>query len=103
MDILFSIGGKYFTGEPITYSAVKDNIFEQPKNITIKLHHRVGKFVKLRLHFADAWIMISEISFDSGKCYLYFIENEYRIINLLKIVNTVRNLKLYGKISKLFL
>lgn len=67
VDILFSIGGKYYTGEPITYTYMEDKIFETSRNITIKLHHRVGKYVKLRLHFSDRWIMISEVTFDSGE------------------------------------
>lgn len=46
---------------------MEDKIFESSRNITIKLHHRVGKYVKLRLHFSDRWIMISEVTFDSGK------------------------------------
>ncbi|KYM82259.1 Discoidin domain-containing receptor 2, partial [Atta colombica] len=65
IDILFSIGGKYYTGEPITYTYMEDKIFETSRNVTIKLHHRVGKFVKLRLHFSDRWIMVSEVTFDS--------------------------------------
>lgn len=67
VDILFSIGGRYYTGEPITYTYMEDKIFETSRNITIKLHHRVGKFVKLRLHFSDRWIMVSEVTFDSGE------------------------------------
>jgi len=67
IDILFSIGGKYYTGEPITYTYMEDKIFETSRNVTIKLHHRVGKFVKLRLHFSDRWIMVSEVTFDSGE------------------------------------
>ncbi|KYN09951.1 Discoidin domain-containing receptor 2, partial [Trachymyrmex cornetzi] len=66
IDILFSIGGKYYTGEPITYTYMEDKIFETSRNVTIKLHHRVGKFVKLRLHFSDRWIMVSEVTFDSA-------------------------------------
>ncbi|XP_018311590.1 discoidin domain-containing receptor 2 [Mycetomoellerius zeteki] len=67
IDIFFSIGGKYYTGEPITYTYMEDKIFETSRNVTIKLHHRVGKFVKLRLHFSDRWIMVSEVTFDSGE------------------------------------
>ncbi|KAL0115805.1 hypothetical protein PUN28_010981 [Cardiocondyla obscurior] len=63
--IMFSIGGRYYTGDPILYSYMEDKIFEQPRNITIKLHHRIGKFVKLRFNFALRWIMISEVTFDS--------------------------------------
>lgn len=64
---MFSIGGRYYTGDPIVYSYMEDKIFEQPRNITIKLHHRIGKFVKLRFSFASRWIMISEVTFDSGE------------------------------------
>nr|CAI5831270.1 unnamed protein product [Callosobruchus analis] len=63
--IMFSIGGKRFKGEPITYEYIEDRIFENARNVSIKLHHRVGKYVKLVLFFAAKWIMISEVSFDS--------------------------------------
>ncbi|TGZ50938.1 Uncharacterized protein DBV15_11023, partial [Temnothorax longispinosus] len=66
VSVMFSIGGKYYTGDPIVYSYMEDKIFEQPRNITIKLHHRIGKFVKLRFSFASRWIMISEVTFDSA-------------------------------------
>lgn len=65
-SIMFSVGGKYYTGDPIVYSYMEDRIFEHSRNISIKLHHRIGKFVKLRFGFASRWIMISEITFDSG-------------------------------------
>lgn len=64
---MFSVGGKYYPGEPIVYETVEDRIFESPRNVTIKLHHRIGKFVKLRFDFKSRWIMISEVTFDSGE------------------------------------
>ncbi|XP_066592179.1 discoidin domain-containing receptor 2-like isoform X2 [Prorops nasuta] len=76
IDILFSIGGKYFNGEPITYTYMEDRVFETSRNITIKLHHRVGKFVKLRLHFSARWIMISEVTFDSDMAHGNFTQEE---------------------------
>ncbi|XP_015429425.1 PREDICTED: discoidin domain-containing receptor 2-like [Dufourea novaeangliae] len=76
VDILFSIGGKYYTGEPITYTYMEDKIFESSRNITIKLHHRVGKYLKLRLHFSDRWIMISEVTFDSDVAHGNFTPEE---------------------------
>ncbi|XP_017890630.1 discoidin domain-containing receptor 2-like [Ceratina calcarata] len=76
VDILFSIGGKFYTGEPITYTYMEDKIFESSRNITIKLHHRVGKYVKLRLHFSDKWIMISEVTFDSDVAHGNFTPEE---------------------------
>ena len=69
VNVLFSIGGKYYTGDPIVYDTPEDKIFEDSRNITIKLHHRIGRFVKLRFGFAARWIMISEITFDSGECW----------------------------------
>lgn len=63
--VFFSIGGKIYKGEPITYDYIEDRIFENPRNVSIKLHHRVGRFVKLQLHFASRWILTSEISFES--------------------------------------
>lgn len=64
---MFSVGGRYFVGEPISYTYIEDRIFENSRNISIKLHHRIGRFVKLQLHFAAKWIMISEVTFDSGR------------------------------------
>ena len=86
MDILFSIGGKYYPGEPITYTYMEDNIFETPHNISVKLHHRVGKFVKLRLHFAARWIMISEVNFDSGELFKNIIKAMGQTGHVTKII-----------------
>ncbi|CAG9857262.1 unnamed protein product [Phyllotreta striolata] len=64
--VFFSIGGKYFDrGEPITYEYIEDRIFENARNVSVKLHHKVGRFVKLQLHFAAKWMLVSEITFDS--------------------------------------
>ncbi|RZF32590.1 hypothetical protein LSTR_LSTR011037 [Laodelphax striatellus] len=65
VQIMFSIGGKIFLDTPITYTYMEDRIFEYARNVSIKLHHRIGRFVKLRLHFSANWIMISEVIFDS--------------------------------------
>ncbi|XP_073975567.1 discoidin domain-containing receptor 2-like isoform X2 [Rhodnius prolixus] len=65
VDIMFSVGGVYYYGGPITYTYMEDRIFEHSRNVSIKLHRRVGKYVKLQLHFAARWIMISEVIFDS--------------------------------------
>ncbi|XP_050524252.1 discoidin domain-containing receptor tyrosine kinase B-like [Daktulosphaira vitifoliae] len=64
-SIMFSVGGKIYSSEPLTYTYMEDRIFETSRNVSIKLHRRVGKFVKLKLTFAAKWIMISEITFDS--------------------------------------
>ena len=76
LNVLFSIGGKYYTGDPIVYDTPEDRVFEYSRNITIKLHQRIGKYVKLRFGFAARWIIIGEITFDSGEfyfCFFFFI------------------------------
>ena len=68
MQVHFSIGGQIYPGEPIVFRPQEDRIFENSRNISLKLHHRVGRFVKLRLHFPPPparWILISEVSFRS--------------------------------------
>ncbi|CAB3226095.1 unnamed protein product [Arctia plantaginis] len=63
--ISFSIGGRHFQDEPIRYTYVEDNIFESSRNVSIKLHHRIGKWVRIELGFSARWILVSEIIFDS--------------------------------------
>ena len=65
--VFFSIGGRHYSGEPVHFSYVPDLMIERARNVTVKLHSRIGKYVKLQLWFAAKWIMLSEISFDSGR------------------------------------
>lgn len=44
-----------------------DTVMEHARDVTIKLHHRVGKYVQVHLYFALRWIMLSEVTFESGK------------------------------------
>lgn len=67
--ISFSIGGRHFQDEPIRYTYVEDSIFESSRNVSIKLHHRIGKWVRIELRFAASWILISEVVFDSGELF----------------------------------
>lgn len=81
--VRFSTGGKRFKGEPITFDYIEDRIFESPRNITIKLHHRIGKFVNLQLFFAARWMLLSEITFDSDVVKGNFSEEEDDLQDLL--------------------
>ncbi|XP_065160829.1 discoidin domain-containing receptor tyrosine kinase B isoform X2 [Atheta coriaria] len=63
--IFISIGGNVYNGEPVHFSYMPDLVLEHARNVTIKLHNRIGKFIKLQLYFASRWILLSEISFDS--------------------------------------
>ncbi|XP_070506947.1 discoidin domain-containing receptor 2 isoform X2 [Chironomus tepperi] len=61
----FSIGGQYYNGEPVQYSYMPDQVMEHARDVTIKLHHRIGRYVQLQLYFASRWILLSEVSFIS--------------------------------------
>lgn len=65
--ISFSVGGQHFQEDAIRYAPDADHIFESSRNVSIKLHHRIGKWVRIELHFAARWILISEVVFDSGE------------------------------------
>ncbi|XP_055636349.1 discoidin domain-containing receptor 2 isoform X1 [Toxorhynchites rutilus septentrionalis] len=63
--VFFSIGGQHFSGEPVHFSYMPDTIMENARDVTIKLHHRLGRYIQIHLYFALRWIMLSEISFIS--------------------------------------
>lgn len=71
--VLFSAGGEHFpAARAVEYEYVVDRIFENARNVTIRLRNAAAKFVKLQLFFALRWIMISEVAFDSGQCISLF-------------------------------
>lgn len=65
--VFFSIGGQHFNGEPVHFSYMPDTVMENARDVTIKLHHRIGKYVQVHLYFALRWIMLSEVTFVAGK------------------------------------
>lgn len=66
--VFFSIGGRQFQGEPVQFSYMPDQVLDHARDVTIKLHHRLGRYLQLHLYFAARWMMLSEITFISGKC-----------------------------------
>ena len=65
--VFFSVGGKYYNPEAISYQYLKDVTFEFARMVTIPLNNRVGRFVKLVFFFDATWIMISEVRFVGGE------------------------------------
>ncbi|XP_045462151.1 discoidin domain-containing receptor 2-like isoform X3 [Harmonia axyridis] len=63
--VFFGVDNNVFNGEAVHFSYMPDLVLEHARNVTIKLHHRIGKWVKLQLYFASRWILLSEVSFDS--------------------------------------
>lgn len=59
------MNGKIYTGDPVVFHPKQDYIFEDPKNITINLHHRIAQYVKIQLYFKVKWILVSEVTFDA--------------------------------------
>lgn len=39
---------------------------EHSRDVVIHLHHRIGMFVKFDLQYANKWIMISEVTFNTS-------------------------------------
>ncbi|KAJ8977817.1 hypothetical protein NQ317_007518 [Molorchus minor] len=72
----FSMNGHIFSPEPVHFSYMPDLVLEHSRNVTIKLHHRIGRFLKLQLYFASRWILLSEVSFDSVTVTGNFTEAE---------------------------
>ncbi|XP_076649436.1 discoidin domain-containing receptor 2 [Halictus rubicundus] len=63
--VYLGAGGNQFNGEPVQFSYIPDLVLEQARDVTIKLHSRAGRFLKLQLYFAARWIMLSEVIFES--------------------------------------
>ncbi|KAK4877698.1 hypothetical protein RN001_010204 [Aquatica leii] len=63
--IMFSIGGRFYNGRTLSYSYMPDKVLENARNVSIHLHSRLARFIKIRLFFASGWIMLSEVTFDS--------------------------------------
>lgn len=92
--VMFSIGGTYYNGKTLSYSYMPDRVLENARNVTIRLHERLARFVKIRLYFADRWIMLSEVSFDAGKF------SEIKLICELVIASGVVFLAKQGEFNK---
>ena len=70
--VSFSVGGEYYHTQPVQeYQYSTDRIFESARNVSIPLNNQVGKFVKVQLFFALKWMLVSEVSFDSGQLTTY--------------------------------
>ncbi|XP_050301112.1 discoidin domain-containing receptor 2-like isoform X2 [Anthonomus grandis grandis] len=74
--ILFSIGGKFYNGAILSFSYMPDKVLENARNVSINLHYRIARFVKVRLYFADQYIMLSEVLFESVPIFLNITEEE---------------------------
>ncbi|XP_034472140.1 discoidin domain-containing receptor 2 [Drosophila innubila] len=74
--VFFSIGGRQFNGEPVQFSYMPDQVLDHARDVTIKLHHRLGRYLQLHLYFAARWMMLSEITFISVPVVGNFTDEE---------------------------
>lgn len=54
--------------EPVGVVTVLDDKNPSARFVTVPLNQHVGKAILCRFYFADTWMMMSEISFQSGEC-----------------------------------
>ncbi|KAL3871564.1 hypothetical protein ACJMK2_039555, partial [Sinanodonta woodiana] len=72
--IYLSIGGIYYTAQPVIFNYVRDTVVEFSRPIKINLLNQIGRFVKVHLYFDSRWILISEVNFKSEPAYGNFTE-----------------------------
>lgn len=65
--VYLSLDGDRFQATPVRIHPVVERARQFTVNVTIPLHNRVGRFLKLQMRFASRWILLSEVSFDSGE------------------------------------
>uniref|UniRef100_A0AAY4CC55 Discoidin domain-containing receptor 2 n=1 Tax=Denticeps clupeoides TaxID=299321 RepID=A0AAY4CC55_9TELE len=51
---------------PISFSPVVDDVNPSARFVTVSLHNHMASAIKCQYHFADVWMMFSEITFQSG-------------------------------------
>uniref|UniRef100_A0A8D3B3Q1 Discoidin domain-containing receptor 2 n=1 Tax=Scophthalmus maximus TaxID=52904 RepID=A0A8D3B3Q1_SCOMX len=52
--------------EPVAFKTVLDDRNPSARYVTVPLNRRAAKSLRCRFYFADVWMMVSEISFQSG-------------------------------------
>ena len=52
--------------QAISFPLVLDDANPSARFVTVPLQHRMASAVKCQYHFADTWMMFSEITFQSG-------------------------------------
>ena len=82
--IFFSLDGERYQQTPLYFSldtSSEDDWYHHPsllkdsggaaRNVTIPLQNRVGRFVRLEMDYANKWLLLSEVYFDSGEYVIW--------------------------------
>lgn len=67
-----------FTSQPEQQQQQQPGVY----NVTIDLKKRVGRFVQLQMDFTDQWLLLSEVSFESGTCTPTRVNRSFRLCNV---------------------
>lgn len=54
-------------GGAVNYYYMEDNVLENARNVSIQIPNMCAAFIKIQLWFSSHWILISEVTFDSGE------------------------------------
>ena len=55
---------------PVIQFFSRDKLIDYARNVNIMIGNRIGKYVRVDLYFDDKWLLISEVRFESGACYV---------------------------------
>ncbi|XP_054273935.1 discoidin domain-containing receptor 2-like isoform X2 [Macrosteles quadrilineatus] len=64
--VYMSLDGERYQPTPVKFHPLVERPRDLTANITIPLHNRIGRFLRLQLRFSSRWILLSEVSFDSA-------------------------------------
>lgn len=70
VQIQFSLDGERYQPNTIDWPITVDKTRELSRNISIPLLGKVARFIKISMQFSAKWILISEVTFESGKFLL---------------------------------
>ena len=75
-EIFFALIENQFSDTVLQYcpKTLSDNDIQIKRIVSLPLCENTARFIKLRLHFGGEWLLITEISFNSG-ILLLFVKN----------------------------
>ncbi|XP_073975548.1 discoidin domain-containing receptor 2-like isoform X3 [Rhodnius prolixus] len=63
--VSFSLDGEQYHANQVKFVPELNNLRNGAFNVTIPLHGRLARYLKVQLYFSARWILLSEVSFDS--------------------------------------
>lgn len=63
----FFRSGSEWEADPVTFRPTSDRASQIARFVTVPLGDRTASAIKCRFHFADLWMLFSEVAFQSGK------------------------------------